>query len=219
LTATSNSPYEGICGQNSTKLTVRKCTDETCATYSDVQNVAFLIFSSGANYNNQTGASAAIKSAATQNIYDQLLLVDNYAADKNKTETYDDIVHYVTLDELRTKIGCTGSQLSIINNELPYITTGSPLSATLYAQGGSGSDYYQWCWKSDNFTWDFLCGDNLSRSSTCSPASGTWKKCKSLTSPGTNVTLNPFSYGITFYVKDNANNTSQKTLVLTINPN
>ncbi|MEO5356579.1 MAG: prepilin-type N-terminal cleavage/methylation domain-containing protein [Nitrospirae bacterium YQR-1] len=223
LTATANSPYEGICGRRTTFLTVRKCTDAACASYSDVQNTAFIVFSSGANYNNQTGPSLAVTSATTQNIYEQLLLVDNYVTDINKTETYDDLVQYVTLDELRTKIGCSGSQLSIINNELPFGNEDSAYNASLYAQGGTGSVYYQWCWSSSSSSLPgdltLTCAGTLGKS-TDSCATNGWQSCSSVTiagTPGVSTTAN--SYSITFYVKDNAGNTSQKSLVLTINPN
>ena len=54
----------------------------------------------------------------------------------NRPEAYDDIVDYVTLGELRTKSGCQGAPLKILNNELPSGSMSSTYSATIYAEGG-----------------------------------------------------------------------------------
>ena len=63
---------------------------------------------------------------------------------------YDDIVKWVTLDELRTKIGCQGAQLQILNNEIPFTSLGSSYTANVFAAGGIPNivglqSQYRWC--------------------------------------------------------------------------
>jgi len=106
-----------LCGQSVTNLTVRECYDFACiaANRRDIQNVAFVILSAGENFNNQTAGSSAVPPGPAQIIaYRTGALppgtnVDNYAGDFNRPESYDDIVNWVTLPELKSKIGCAGS--------------------------------------------------------------------------------------------------------------
>lgn len=65
---------------------------------------------------------------------------------------HNDIVRWVTLDELRSKIGCQGGPLKIINNELPFIPSSYAVSspfATIAADGGvpitGGGGNFTWC--------------------------------------------------------------------------
>jgi len=71
------------------------------------------------------------------------------AATAVTADTVKDLVRWVTLDELRTKIGCQGAQLKIVNNELPYGYVDSPYQVTIHADGGvpiiSGAGKYKWC--------------------------------------------------------------------------
>ena len=46
-----------ICAKKTTNVVARRCEDLACATYSDQKNVAFIVFSTGKNLRNQTGAS------------------------------------------------------------------------------------------------------------------------------------------------------------------
>lgn len=79
-----------ICGVNSTTLTV---TDRG-TTHS---NIAFIIISGGENYNIQT--ENTIYETGTPNI-------DDFTSDINRQEDYDDIVAYVSLDEIRALREC-----------------------------------------------------------------------------------------------------------------
>lgn len=141
----------GLCGRSTTNLTVRVCPDAGCAMPSAVlSNVALVVLSAGENFNNQTFGTAGVAAANTVNVYDSTVTIDAYTGDMNRSETYDDIVRWVTLDELKNKAGCygtTGGRLRIINNELPRACANTTYSATVYAEGGvpfSGSQY-QWC--------------------------------------------------------------------------
>ena len=66
----------------------------------------------------------------------------------NRPEAYDDIVAYVTLGELRTKSGCQGLPLKILNSDLPSGSMSSPYTAAVYAEGGvpfSSGGKFKWC--------------------------------------------------------------------------
>ncbi len=144
----SNNLTSSLCGRRGTDLTVRVCNDATGTSYTAVNNVAFIVLSSGENFNNQTAASLAVVAPGTFiNTYLPGISVDNYtgAGDFSRpTDDYDDVVKWVTLDELKIKAGCAGSQLRVINNEIPYVTVGNPYSAEIYADGGIGGQL-RWC--------------------------------------------------------------------------
>lgn len=98
-----------ICINTTTNITVKVCPDAGCTPpTSTTSNVAFIVLSGGANYNNQTAGSQGVTSAMTVNVYDvDVNNIDSYAGDMNRPEPYDDIVKWVTLYELKTKLGCT----------------------------------------------------------------------------------------------------------------
>lgn len=141
-----------ICGKKTTDITLRRCTDAGCTAYTDIFNVAFIILSGGSNFNNQTAGNQGTSVATVIQTYDLELIVDNYAVDLGgiaRPEGYDDLLEWVTVDELRTKLLCQGPPLTILNNELPPGDVGGAYTATLYAVGGvpfaSGGGKYKWC--------------------------------------------------------------------------
>jgi prepilin-type N-terminal cleavage/methylation domain-containing protein len=99
---------QSICSRTTTNITV---TNGGTA----YNNIAFVIMSSGPNYNNQTtgggaGPAAIITySPGTSNI-------DGFAGDFSRLEEYDDIVKWVTLPELQTKIGCATWAFEVWNS-------------------------------------------------------------------------------------------------------
>jgi prepilin-type N-terminal cleavage/methylation domain-containing protein len=126
-----------LCTRRTTRLTLRQCPDTTCSAPVAVDNVAFLVLSGAENFNNQTAGSLAVTGVTTIDVYaNGVDGVDGYTADLNRTEPYDDIVQWATLNELRSKIGCRGPQLAVLNNELPGGRTSSPYSALVYVDGG-----------------------------------------------------------------------------------
>ncbi|MBI5187631.1 MAG: type II secretion system protein [Nitrospirae bacterium] len=150
----------GICGRKTTNLTVRICPDAACSTPTNIYDVAFIVLSGSENYNNQTAGNQGVTSATTINVYEvDVPNIDNYAGDINRPEPYDDIVKWITIDELRIKAGCVGAQLRILNNELPfgtkstvYATAANPVR--IIADGGvpfpdsadPGTEVeYKWC--------------------------------------------------------------------------
>ncbi len=227
----------GICGRKTTNLTLKICPDTGCSSpTSTISNVAIIVLSGGGNYNNQTAGTQAVSSSTTISAYEVDVSVDGYTSDMDRTEAYDDIYKWVTLDELRIKTGCSGPPLRIVNNELPYGYEDSTYSATVYADGGvafdDGDDSdskkdYEWCWEDDPTNGSptdmtFTCDGSLASSSACSLTSGTWDQCTSVSLGGTPSTNGSFS--ITFFARDENDSSStndniaEKTFVLTLNP-
>lgn len=210
----------GVCGRKTTGITLRICTNSQCTSYNDISNVAFVIISGSENYNIQTNnvsGMVVVYETGTINI-------DNYSTDMNRPETYDDLIKWITLDELRTKTGCQGSQLKIINNELPYGFQNSQYSAAVFADGGvpfGSSGKYKWCRQESSPT-----GLTFNPSTISTNALGLsenlWGQSNSLSISGTPTAFGNFT--LTIFVRDNNDtsgsndNITQKTLVLTINP-
>ena len=132
------SPYNStICDRKLTSLTVKICNDAACTSNQTISNVAFVVASKGPNYNLQI-----MNGTNEIRIYAPGLQVDSFSgtyggvSDPNRPEEFDDIVKWVTLDELRTKLACPGAQLRIITTELPLAYQNQPYNATIYAEGG-----------------------------------------------------------------------------------
>ncbi|QER42611.1 prepilin-type N-terminal cleavage/methylation domain-containing protein [Thermodesulfobacterium sp. TA1] len=226
LTSNPNHPAEGICGKKTTNLIV--CTDTNCNF--QIPNVAFIVVSGGPNYNIQTGnltnppcptgkTCYRVYPQGTQNI-------DDYPYDFTRPEEYDDIVKWVTLEELRIKMGCQGAQLKILNNELPYGYVNTIYNAIIYAEGGvpftNGNGKYKWCVEVNGT----LPGINLTPTATSNNCTAlpenSWGQADFLTLTGTPNQSGSFYLSI--FVRDdqdqsgNNDNIAQKTLILTINP-
>lgn len=224
LTNAPSNPSEGICGRKITNLIV--CTDANCN--NQIQNVAFIVVSGGSNYNVQTGPltnSPCPSGKTCYRVYEQgTPNVDDYSGDFTRQEEYDDIVQWVSLDELRIKAGCQGAQLKILNNELPYGFEGSNYNATIYAEGGvpfSSGGKYKWCIE-DNLPSGLSANPNIISSDCLGLSETSWGQDNSITISGSPTTSG--TYRLTFFVRDNQDpagsndNIAQKTLVLTINP-
>lgn len=204
-----------ICNRKTTRITIRIYQDAT--NYKDIQNVAFLIVSGGSNYNNQTIGTQQINNNTTIIIqYPDAPNIDYFLTDINRQELYDDIVKWITLDELRIKVGCQGAQLRILNNELPYGYVGSSYNATIYAEGGvtfSSGGKYRWC-REGNLPSGLIA--NPSTISTDCLNDINWGQSDSLSIIGSPTSQG--TYNLKFYVKDNDGNIASKAFVLTINP-
>jgi prepilin-type N-terminal cleavage/methylation domain-containing protein len=103
-----NNLAASICDRTTTNITLRVCGDAACTiVIQTVNNVALIVLSSGSNFNNQTYGSLPIGAATTINTYAAGQPVDNYAGDFTRaTDAYDDIIKWVTLPELQTKLSC-----------------------------------------------------------------------------------------------------------------
>ncbi len=227
---------DAICGRKTTAYTV--CRDASCTTATNIPNVVFVAVSGAENYNIQTGTLTGgvcpagqtcvrVYEIGTQNI-------DDYATGVSRQEDYDDIVKWVTLDELRTKVGCQGSQLKITNNELSPGFRCSNYTASIYAEGGvpfSSGGNYRWCIEVNNrdtapgglsFSPNIVKFPNHSTSpTTCSgTAEASWGQANTFA-----ITSAPYergSFSLTMYVRDNNDssgtndNITQKSFVLTV---
>ncbi|MCX7817245.1 MAG: prepilin-type N-terminal cleavage/methylation domain-containing protein [Syntrophales bacterium] len=221
LTSVPPNPAEGICGRKLTNIIV--CLDATCT--NQIPNVAFVVVSGAGNFNVQTGP-LSVSPGGKQfiRVYEQdTPNIDEYAGDFTRPEEYDDLVKWVALDELRIKVGCQGSQLKILNNELPWAYVGTPYSATIYAEGGvpfSTGGKYKWCRQGDNPA-GLTFNPNVSSTNCITLPEGSWGQSTSLTISGTPTTAG--TYNLTFFVRDNQDsagsddNITQKSFVLTIN--
>jgi len=136
-----------ICGRKTTNVTL--CRDPACT--SRIPDVVFAVITGAENINPQTGMVTTGCPAGQTCIgaYDiGQPMIDNCTsaancpnydaavARLNRPEEYDDLVKWVTLNELKVKIGCQGPPLRIVNNELPAGSVGTTYSTTLYADGG-----------------------------------------------------------------------------------
>lgn len=121
-----------ICGRRSTSITL---TDLN--TGASIPNVAYLILSQGDDaVTDTTSGGVAVTTTAIS------------SATTVAANTTSDLVRWVTLDELRSKVGCQGAQLKVANNELPYAYNQTTYTATIYADGGvpfSSGGRYRWC--------------------------------------------------------------------------
>ena len=220
---------DAICGRKSTGYTV--CRDAVCTVATNIPNVAFVVMSGAENYNIQTGTLIGGVCPAGQTCVRVYEIgtpnIDDYPADLNRPEDYDDIVKWVTLDELRTKVGCQGAQLKIVNNELPYGYVNSIYTATVYADGGipyAAGGKYRWCIQpaSGSLPAGITANPNTVSANCSLLAESSWARADSLVFSGTPTTQN--SYQMTIFVRDNNDptgtndNIAQKNFVLTINP-
>ncbi len=232
-----------ICGRRSTLL---KLVD-TNISATAIDNVAFLVFSKGDDDDSKTFFTSGTLTPVSGplNVGDKIkknayLPLTATGTTTITTDSSLDLVRWVTIDELRTKIGCQGAQLKILNNELPPGNVGNPYSVNIYADGGVkfpttpvNTEIYEWCWTSTTTATlsdlTFNCvhqstSTTLAKSAdACSLTTGTWQRCSSLTlSSSVPLSgLNPpsGSYDISLSLRDSDGNITSKTFVLTINPN
>jgi len=229
----TNNLNSNICGRRTTNLTVRRCEDAACSSFTDVSDVAFAVVSGGANYNNQTSGNLAVAAPTIINVYNVGLNVDNFNGDFTRVEDYDDIVEWSTLNELRSKIACQGPQLKIVNNEMPFGKVGSLYDIRIYAENGvpfiSGGAY-KWCVKGalppGTTTTPNTPGCPLTTAcgSLGTEGPSQWSQANDLRISGTPTTSG--TYFIAVLARDNNDNNTgtandscaQKSFVITINP-
>lgn len=158
-----------ICAKRTTNITLRNCNDAACTTYVDTQNVAFAFFSTGKNVLNQTDAAAAgvVRTepapylsysgpmggfgAANMKIiktYPQGSQLGIYSAPTAATTSYDEMLTAITLDELRTRLGCSAKPLRLVNMDVPIGAQAATYAVDVVADGGvpvSSTESYRWC--------------------------------------------------------------------------
>ena len=235
LTTIPAGTSDAICGRRTTTYTI--CRDTACTVATNIQNVAFIVASGAENYNLQTGiltggvcpsgqTCVKVYDGDTANIDDCTTAGNcpNYpvALLINRPEEYDDIVKWVTLDELRTKVGCQGAQLKILNNELPPGFRCNTHNVTISADGGvpyTSGGKYRWC-RQESATTGLTFNPATLNTDCLGLAEASWGQADNLTISGS--PLSPGTFSLTFFVRDNNDtsasndNIAQKMLVLTI---
>jgi prepilin-type N-terminal cleavage/methylation domain-containing protein len=214
-----------ICGRRTAAITL---TDSN--TGATIQNVAYVILSQGddAVTDSKIGVTAVTSQAIT-------------AATTVSANTTDDLVRWVTLDELRTKVGCQGAQLRIVNNELPFGAVPNAYSVKIYSDGGvpfaTTPNTYKWC--VNTLPAGFSAPTGGIQNANCLNANeATWGATPAsseltISFAASAAGLVSGSYQITVVARDNADNLTtsnecsnanpgdncaNKTFVLTINP-
>jgi prepilin-type N-terminal cleavage/methylation domain-containing protein len=192
-----NNLATSVCNRTATNITVQICNDTACTTFSTINNVAFLVMSAGDNANNQTYGSLP-PPAVPINTYLVGIPVDNYAGDFSRpTDEYDDIVKWITLPELQTKMSC--QVLRVVTRDLTIGSVGSPYpSTTLSATGGTSP-----------YLWAIQAGA-LPAGLTLTASTGVISGTPTPTAAGT--------YPFTVRVTDNLAFTALQQLSITINP-
>ena len=214
----------------------------TTSDLTTVSNVAYIILSGGDNGAatlkstlNGTFLGAAFNTAILRLSSSNLAVGGNATGTITVDPTNSDLVRWVTLDELRSKVGCQGAPLKLVNNELPYgSASSSTYSAMIIADGGVPStapDSYSWCiqttalntapaalifQKPDASGTSIPIPPNLYQTNCPNYAAASWPKAGKLVLSGTPNP--PGSYFITVYVSDTNSNIASKPFVLTINP-
>ncbi len=202
-----------ICGRRSTAM--KLALDATTT----LNNVAFAVFSRADNTAFQSTKVSDGAVPVSGAIADT---IQTYTTGKNP-----DVVRWVTLDELRSKIGCQGAPLKIVNNELPSGKAASGYSAALTADGGVPA--IEWCVEtptSNPFTDSALFSPNACND----PTNSTWLPDPLTISKTLSNTAG--SYKLIVYVRDSSHgaatrtkcdaanlnyNCAQKTFVITVN--
>lgn len=218
LTTSANG---GVCGRKSTGMTVLKCPDAACAApTSTITDVAMVVVAAAENHNIQTASAAG-----TVEVYiTDLASIDDYATDMTRPEAYDDVVSWLTLNELRIRSGCVGTQLRLVNTDLPSASVTSAYAATVYPDSGvpfASGGRYRWCVQGA-----------LPAGLTALPATtsvncltlgeASWGQADTLAFSGTPTAAG--TYNLIVFARDNndsagANdNIAQRSFVITVNP-
>jgi prepilin-type N-terminal cleavage/methylation domain-containing protein len=133
--APSTATKDTICGRKTTSIAISNSAITPTHT---INNAAFIVLSKGDDAQLQTTASDGAITISRS-------VTGTVTLDPNVS----DIVRWVTLDELRSKIGCQGAQLKIVNNELPFGSLPNAYSVKVYADGGvpfaTNPNTYKWC--------------------------------------------------------------------------
>lgn len=159
-----------LCAKKTTAIQIKNCPDVACATFSTQANIAYVIFSTGRNFVNQTGAAtfphtevapdpsysgpdgaAGAANLMTIRMYPEGSLVGPFGSPAPNLEKYhsDDVVSIVTLDELRSRLSCQGTPLRLVNSDLPMGAASTTYLIAVYADGGipvsDVAGKYRWC--------------------------------------------------------------------------
>ncbi len=224
-----------ICGRKTTAIRI---TDNTVTPAATINNVAIAIISQGEDAITQTSLNGTLNGTALNAV----IIGSGTATGTIVLDvTVSDIVRWVTLDELRSKIGCQGSQLRIVNNELPFGGLPNAYSVKVYADGGvpftTNPNTYKWCVNTLPAGFSVPIG-GIQNANCLNANEATWGATNAASELTISFAANAVglvsgSHQITVVARDNADNVTtsnacnnaspgdncaQKLFVLTINP-
>jgi len=229
-----------ICGRRSTVLKIDAgsgvMNDIALAILSRADNADITAFKS--RFTGTLSGDATHVSGAVIKIISNVTPSGSAIGTIEASGTNQDLVRWVTLDELRSKIGCQGAPLKIVNNELPVGAVGAPYpSAAVGAllgftiDGGATPGTFRWCIEAATATplptglaFSTVPAIRLPGNSCNSLVEASWTSAATLSISGTPGAGTQGSYSFTVFVRDNNDatgsndNIAQKTFVLTVNP-
>lgn len=141
VTTSLDGPGNNACGRTATNRTVFECTDAACtaASANTKSNIAFIVYSDGEDADGAgtttmptAGPACPVTVPATTCYW----IREQGSSDASYTLQYDDIVQYVTLDEIRTGMGCSQPLVITSPATLPQGEEDSFYSYSLQAIGG-----------------------------------------------------------------------------------
>ena len=142
-----------ICGRRTTSLTLVTANPATT-----INNVAYMVLSGGEEGRFQASLNGTLvplpgnpgtltTSPVTSSSGPATGMVTIDPVPGNQ-DNFTDVVRWITIDDLRQKVGCQGAQLKVLNNELPSGTS-SGYSVTISADGGVPfavpPNSFRWC--------------------------------------------------------------------------
>jgi prepilin-type N-terminal cleavage/methylation domain-containing protein len=217
-----------ICGRRSTALTLVN-TDPAAST----ANVALVILSGAEKAFLTATLNVALNGAPSNGA---ITGTGSASGTVTLSSPGGDLARWVTLDELRSKVGCQGAPLKIANNELPFGAAPNAYSVTLTADGGVpfavNPSSYKWC--VGTLPAGFVQTGGIQNADCSSLSEASWGAA----SAGLALSFPPGAvvsgaYPITVVARDNAagvltssacnsadagDNCAQKLFVLTVNP-
>jgi prepilin-type N-terminal cleavage/methylation domain-containing protein len=188
-----NGSPKNACGVNSTTMQVNDCQTGTCVTKS---NIAYVVYSYGEDINGScTGTASPFN-----------LLLQGYGYDgacvpntTNPQYRYDDIVEYVSLDEIRSAMGCAQPLAVTSSSTLTQGEEDSFYSISLQAIGGKPP--YTWTtWSGNGLTLNTTSGliSGTINYKTTAPNVGELSNCSETFTVSTSVTDQVFSPSVAY---------------------
>ncbi|MEN6317709.1 MAG: putative Ig domain-containing protein [Syntrophaceae bacterium] len=151
-----NASPKNACGVNTTTMQVNDCQTGVCVTKS---NIAYVVYSLGEDINgNCTGTASPFNVLLQGYGYDGACVPNT----TNPQYRYDDIIEYVSLDEIRSAMGCAQPLAVTSSGTLIQGEEDSFYSTSLQAMGGKPP-----------YTWTTWSGNGLTLNTTSGLISGT----------------------------------------------
>ncbi|MBF0295735.1 MAG: type II secretion system protein [Magnetococcales bacterium] len=189
----------GVCNLSTTGWSVTDATGGFT-----VNDVAFLVWSVGANGVAELGAGATSVPV--------------------ESSTFDDVAGWATLWELKAAAGCEGRTMRIVSTSVPAGTSGSLYSTATFTPDG-GSANYSWCVEFPAVITGGVLSDNLGFTSgvpvgdTDSCAGASWGASATLTMTGTaafSASGDAGSYDFKVFLRDSSSSPNTDSRVFTL---